>query len=538
MTIPQERIDLPASPQVLGLEPFPDWREGQRELTERILDWYYDAGAPRFMLLEAPTGIGKSLVAAAVHRYLAKEEFNYHGLITTSTLSLQEQYMEDTLGPVLARSAWGRSNHDCLIATVKVDEAACTHGYKCPEKVNCTYYVERDAAHEAEIAVLNTAYYLTSVNHARVGKFVPNARHSTFLFENSDLAIYDEAHLLEKAVQSAAEERLYRGSFAQLGISLPDTHAWGTWSDWIERNIFSVQQRAATYTLEARRLAHIGEVPKDRTGRRAVAALRSMLRLQRELLPTRPLVEIDPLGVRFRAAWGKYFTPGYLFPHARKHLLMSATIIHPAYVAETLGITDYTFVQIPSPFSPMRRRIVYDPVLKVTGKTTREEFRQLVVRMDEHLDKHAGQKGIIHSVSYDRAEQILQHSRHRQRMITHVRGKGLKEAAIESYLESEDGILVSPAVGVGEDFGRGENCRFQVFVKYPIPYLGDPVTRARAEERSDSLWMEADMAFVQAVGRGMRSADDWVTNYLLDAGAGWRLRFLPGYVQDSLIVPS
>ena len=155
--------------------------------------------------------------------------------------------------------------------------------------------------------------------------------------------------------------------------------------------------------------------------------------------------------------------------------------------------------------------------------------------MDDYLDKHPDDKGIVHSVSYDRAEQIIRASRHRNRMVTHVRGKGKKEEAIYRYLETEGAILVSPAVGVGEDFGRGENCRFQVFVKYPVPYMGDPVTRARVEENPDSLWMEADMAFVQAVGRGMRSADDWCTNYLLDSGAAWRLRFLPQYVQDSIV---
>ena len=74
-----------------------------------------------------------------------------------------------------------------------------------------------------------------------------------------------------------------------------------------------------------------------------------------------------------------------------------------------------------------------------------------------------------------------------------------------------------------------------MFIKYPIPYLGDPVVKARSEDKPDSLWLEADMAFVQALGRGTRSATDWCTNYVLDKGAAFRFSRLPADIQQAIV---
>jgi Rad3-related DNA helicase len=94
---------------------------------------------------------------------------------------------------------------------------------------------------------------------------------------------------------------------------------------------------------------------------------------------------------------------------------------------------------------------------------------------------------------------------------------------------------VSPSVGVGEDFGAGDGCRFQFIIKWPIPSMGDPIVKARVEEVPDSLWWEADQAFVQAVGRGTRSATDHSTTYVLDALGGWRIKQLPATVQAAVV---
>lgn len=522
-------------------ERYPGWREGQAALIHELADWYLN-DQRKFLLLEAPTGVGKSIIAGALMRLLHQLDHDFHGIISTVTLNLQEQYTSDTLSG-LSKSAWGRANHNCIeIPMVSVAAGPCTSGYRCPSRPMCTYYNERDAAHNASIAILNTAFYITSVNHAGLPEYLGDpagARAANTMFDDASLIVHDEAHLLERAIQNQIEVQLPRNFYEQIGHTLPQTSSYEVWAAWLDEVWMDVSAMADAYDREAKQLARVGQVPDNEMGRRATQQRDRLHLLHHELLPARPLIEHTPRSVNFRPVWGSKFAQPYVWRHARKHLLMSATIVHPKYVAETLGIAegDYRYITMPSPFVPMRRRIIYDPQGRVSAKTTPAQFRQVVAAMDTDIDRaHMQEKGIVHSVSYKRADEIVAGSHHRDRMITHAPGAPAKRAAIERFLAAPPGaILVSPAVGVGEDFGRGDNCRFQMFLKYPYPYLGDPVVKARSEQRPESLAMEADMAFVQMLGRGMRSADDWCTSYVYDSAAAWRFRSLPASIQAAVI---
>lgn len=531
------------SPAEYGFDPerYSAWRPGQQEIVQRIVDWYCDPRGPKVLILEAPTGVGKSLIALAVLQALHFDDRLDHGIITTATLNLQRQYQETLPSPMLT-SAWGRGNYDCIIIpSVSAAEGPCTHGMRCPQRLACTYYAERDAAQDNTLSVLNTAFWMTSANYAKAPKDLRREADDEWekLFTKLDLAVHDEAHLLEKAVQNLVEASLNASFFDRIGAPLPETLNHGAWHEFIDQHLPLVAQYAEAYSFAAKKLAPEGKLPDDPTGKRAVSQLREMTRVYEELLPSKPLVERTQYGFTFRAVWGKDFAPLYLWPHANKHLLMSATIIHPEFVAESLGLQkdEWAYIEMPSPFAPMRRRIIYQPVVKVTAKTTEQQFRLVVEAIDAAIDaRHLEHKGIVHAVSYARADQILKHSRHRERMVSHGRGRGEKERAIEQFLAAPPGtIIVSPSVGVGEDFGRGDNCRFQIFPKYPIPNLGDPVVKARAEDNRNAMWFEADMAFVQAVGRGMRSASDHCTSYVFDAGAAWRFGQLPQSIRDAII---
>lgn len=544
--IPQrDTVEVPDSPADLGFDPlmFPGWRPGQREVIQRLTNWALDfsPGAKRFYMLEAPTGIGKSLIAAAVLEMVKRNTpgASFYGVVSTITRNLQTQYMSEALA-TRAVSAWGRGNHQCDVLGPGADpaDAPCSHGFRCPIRSSCSYYIERDAAHLGPIAVLNSAFYITGVNYVRVGESLQTEERGANLFGGASLVIHDEAHLLEAAIRNMIEVRLYRDFWEEVGYPLPRTSDYGQWQLFLSAAADEVKRLADRYATEARNLAKVGQLPDDPLGKRATQQNHARETFEKELLPHHPLINHEPKYVQARPIWGAPFGEQYLWQHSGKHLLMSATIPHPKYTAGTLGIEDgeYIYESMPSPFPIMSRRIVFEPVVKMNARTTPAQFNKIIARMDELLDKHPSQKGIIHSVSYQRARDIIAQSRHAHRMVTHTQGRGQKEDAIERFLAAGPGaILVSPSVGVGEDFGRGDNCRFQFFIKWPIPYLGDPVIKARTEQNPDSLWVEADMAFIQMVGRGTRSADDWCVNYVLDTTAGFRFRRLPVSIQQTVI---
>ena len=549
-------ITKPATPRDIGLD-FDEWRPGQWEAVEAVVTWYLDRDE-QFLFLDAPTGVGKSLIAAAAIQLLRQmHEGRFKAVVETVSKTLQTQYAESSIPDAVV--AWGKGNHQCLVLPDGGDptDAPCVFGHKCSVRHLCTYYVERDAAQVSPTSILNTPFYLSGLSFVKLSNRL--AEESTVhpdwqgdmeadelrLFSGAHLAIHDEAHLLEPAVRNHVEVSLNHEYFSEVGATLPPTNNPRIWDLWIENTLPLLTSMAEEYKREAQARAKEGLVPGPdmRLGKRAVGYEQQLRFLGARLLPTRPLIDLtsDERNVKFRPIWGAPFADGILFRHGHKHLLMSATIINAAAMARSLGIGSGNWLSysMDSPFPPMLRRVIDMATVKVNYRTTDAQFRQVVEQMDDAIDAHLerGEKGIVHSVSYKRAKQIAQFSRHRRLIVTHPQGqRGGKEDAIQRFLNiSGAAILVSPSVSVGEDFGRGENCRFQVFTKYPVPNIGDPIIKARMEDDGESLYAEADRAFVQAVGRGMRSEDDYCTNYVLDSGARWRFGYLPEWFRQSIV---
>lgn len=486
------------NPSTLGFS-HAEWRPGQIELIKQIQEWYHSPTP--FLLVEAPPGWGKSLVVLATLELLHKQDPKFRGLVTTQTLNLQRQYAREHKN---VQTAWGKTHHPCLITPVNVLDGPCNYGYSCQYRNNeCTYFAELGRAERSHLPVLNGAFYLH--NQGKVGSRL--------------LACYDEAHELERLCRDFATVSLDPDLLAELG-PLPNAID----REYLESIREPVDARAAVFQRSAAELAFDPAPPPDG---------KEWFYLSRDLDRLTNLLSYDLIqeGYTFQPIWGEPFTD-YLFGNARKHLLISATLPEK-YTTEMLGITDYEYITLPSPFPVENRKIVYHPVVKVSAKITPAKFLSLVQVMDDYLDRHVGERGIIHTVSYARAEMVMAMSRHRDRMITHRSGK--RDWGISEFLNGpDDAIFVSPAVMTGEDFGAGDNCRFNVIVKYPIPGVGDKVSKRRADEKPETLWTEADQMFVQAQGRGTRSAEDYSVTYIFDSTFGWRKQFLPRYIQEAV----
>jgi Rad3-related DNA helicase len=359
------------------------------------------------------------------------------------------------------------------------------------------------------------------------------------LFEGRHLAIHDEAHLLEPAIRGMMKLRFNREFYQELGVPLPRDKDYDNWLNWCHRAMAIADPLASEYESEAKKAARDGRTLGDeyRLHKRAHSAMKNLEQAAFYVLPHRPFIQAERFYVELLPIWGAPYAKNMLWNKAEKHLLMSATLLQPKFIARSLGLEDGEWISktVPSPFHHANRRVLDVAEQKITYKSTPAHIRQQVEQLDRVLDKHPEHRGIIHTVSYQRARDILSLSRHAGRMVSHTNERGQKEAAIEQYLATPGAVFLSPSVAVGEDFGKGDSCRFQVFVKYPIPNTSDPIVAARREEDPNSMWFEADMAFVQSVGRGMRSEDDWCINYLLDAGARWRFGHLPKWFQAAIV---
>ena len=124
----------------------------------------------------------------------------------------------------------------------------------------------------------------------------------------------------------------------------------------------------------------------------------------------------------------------------------------------------------------------------------------------------------IHTHSYYINHRVSQHliQKFGSRIITHGPSPADRTEAIRFHCASKgDSVLVSPSLTEGVDL-RDELARFQIVCKVPYPRL-DTYTRAR--NARDRRWYELKTAwaFVQMIGRAVRSDTDFAATFVLDS---------------------
>ncbi len=512
MKVATDIIDL------LGSDTITDWRQGQLELVQRILD-----SDKRFVVLNAPTGSGKSVIYLAVAMALEAR-----AAVLTGTKALQDQLSRE-FGMVV-QDIRGAGNYPCIVGpdNMKCDEGACTFGEPCEEMEidlggECHYYKELASARKwGQVVSTNYAYWLAMQN---LGKG---------LGDKFGLLILDEAHAAEEWVLNYGTANFSADAIEWvedgLGIKAPGVKAkndeWRQWavdvSNRVEAGVevsgdnFKVAKMVRTDSFKAKRLDDSWVVTraKDREGRLKV--------------------RIEPTNARR--------LKGALFQDVKKVLLTSATVTkHHLY---GLGVADaeIEFIDVPSTFPRANRPFIYVPRVKVKYGWGEGEKRQWVNAIDQIIAGRDDRKGIVHCGSYDRCKLLMDRSRYREFMISHGRAgawdtwKSVDDAVQEFKAEKDPVILVSPSVMTGFDFPHDE-CRYQIIAKIPFPSIKDPALKLRTERFKDLPKLIAATSMAQAYGRGVRASDDWCETFLIDKNMDWfyhaAKQFIPIWVLEA-----
>ena len=113
-----------------------------------------------------------------------------------------------------------------------------------------------------------------------------------------------------------------------------------------------------------------------------------------------------------------------------------------------------------------------------------------------------------------------------------------KAQAILIHTQSDQPtVLLSPSMTEGLDL-RGDLSRFQVVAKMPYASLADPYVKTRMELDSDWYRLQTALTLVQALGRSVRSMDDYATSYIIDGDFAYFLKqadsILPDWWKDSI----
>jgi Rad3-related DNA helicase len=494
-------VQLIHTPQQLGLpEKFSAWRPAQLEALQWLL-----RSVKRVKALCAPTGFGKTAVYVA-YALITKRPTCF----VTDSRALQDQLMGDfaSVGMVDIR---GRRNYSCDMR----EDFTCDDGYaaRCPYKgsVSCP-------ASAAEMRAATS--YLVVTNY---DKWTSARRFGTGM-QHFEQVVFDEGHKSPDALARAMQVKLHHKEIEDtLAIDFPShglTDEFVNWKPWamLARETAEEETRAAKDRMD--------KDPRPSTVRH-FSHMRNLTRRLSILATANPqnwiADEDDKHGYVFDPIRpGKYAEAAILL-RVPSIVVISATL-RPKTMFQ-LGVAKelFDFREFDSEFDPKRCPIYYIPTMRVDSRA--EDLKRLWILHDQIAGRRTDRKGITHTVSYTRRDDVLAQSRFASRMLLNVKGEASTDM-INQYRASGPGtILVSPSVSEGFDFPMTD-CEWQFLCKIPFPNGHTKIHKARQDADPEHGAYLAINKMVQTFGRAMRRKEDRCENFIGDMHLDW---FLPRY---------
>ncbi|MBV9125685.1 MAG: hypothetical protein JO112_20235 [Planctomycetes bacterium] len=497
-----------------------DWRPhfpfpGVREEQSRALDWICEQflRGERVVIAELGTGIGKSAIAVALAGWIDQTgigiELNPGGTVLTSQKVLQDQYIRDFSHARDLRSAanftcHGPVNGSCG-ETSRVRKAVGKELAKGLSCAACPYRTAKDDFVSSRLGITNYSYFLSESTYA--GEIPPRR-----------LLICDEAHNVEDEVRRWATVEVSEGDAKELKLALPPTKAA---QDWLaDAYRAAIQLKLGNVGNKLRRIVKKGELgalpvkdlanTNDRLDKR-LCQINRILDKGGELLVSESFDRKNRRSLRFQPVDVTAMVQDALYSRAGRVLMTSATLLDKNVYRKSVGAGEAPYLSIPSPFPRDAFGVRFRPVGKMTYKELDRSLKTLPGAIRKILAENPKSKGIIHTVNYRIATAIGTAVKDPRLLVQGMSAD--REPMLKRHLESgEPTVLVSPSMMEGLDL-RDDLGRFQVICKVPYPDFSDPLV-----ERKDRSWYDwrTVRSLVQAVGRGVRSKDDWTKTYVLD----------------------
>ena len=167
--------------------PAPEYRGRQEQALADIRE-AFDAGND-VVLVRAPTGSGKSLLARAIAGCARRPGEAEAGQVTGAYYTTpQVSQLDDVAGDELLSDLAvirGKNNYDCILpgeTDTPVNQAPCARerGFDCQVQHRCPYFSDRAIASNAPIAAMTLAYFMQTAG--------------SDVFGQRNVLVVDEAH--------------------------------------------------------------------------------------------------------------------------------------------------------------------------------------------------------------------------------------------------------------------------------------------------------------------------------------------------------
>lgn len=532
--------------------PFESFREGQERAIEKILHALIEQDK-KFAILDGPTGSGKSVLALTISRFF--EDSFY----LTSTKILQDQLTNEFGGTGEVVDLKGRTNYPCTwweehaphskkppnkpapyvncaegFCKRRLDKAKCAECVDESAGITCAYWNRVGQAKRAKMAVMNFSSFLFQTEFgAAFSKTMPDGKRQT----KRSLLIIDEAHNAEGQLMDFVSVQISDVAFKTL--KLPHLETAAEYALWCLEN--RVEDMVRVKIVEALREEDAKTADYWRT---FLSKLENFLHSDHDAWSAAWRQDIKGLvrTVELKPIFVREYAHRLLFDKADKVLMMSATIISPNQIAESLNIdaNDMFAYRMANRFPVENRPLFFMPVGSMSYKNREATMPAMIDKIvDLCRGKHPDDRGIIHSHSFWLSERIY-HAvpKDVRRRLLYQKHFQDKRAMLATHEVSSNSIILAPAMHEGLDL-KDDLGRFSILCKVPFPNLNDnPQLKKRTElSRMYYLYLVC-LKLVQSYGRTVRSETDWAIAYMLDEDFGRFLaqskRILPGWFTEAI----
>jgi len=523
------------------------WRKGQKEAVIEIVNAYYNK--TKIVILDAPVGSGKSIIGMAVAWILNQDK--KEGYILASDLSLQEQYEKDfNKSNFKWGSVKGIDNYMCEDNMEKNSLGTCRIRGKPPKSMRCynvcPYFSARDEASNSPTALLNYAYWMIMMNYV-------NQHLEETPFPARDFTICDEAHKILDIVQNHYSPRFDKktiekiekltsffatykvhnhvSDFSSIKKNIQKLHDNEN-QEVLHNTLIEIELSLEEYRISWERLKK--KVKADYPHEDPPKEWREALRLCDWVKDLHCKIEdfneiIEKTSIRnliknpsgkdelvFNCLEESYMMHKYFHAHTGFTVLMSATFADPSKYIRSIAINTAKYIKMDSQFNFEKSPIYFYNKRRMTYTQMEANLPWLYETIDDILDKHSSESGIIHTASYDLALKIHNgmSNKHKRRVLVY-NGTEEKRQVIKILKNNKNKILMGPSLLEGLDL-KDEWSRFQIFAKVPYLSLSDRFVSTKLKINPEWYREKAILNILQGTGRSVRSEDDWAVTYILD----------------------
>jgi Rad3-related DNA helicase len=501
--------------------PAPSHRGAQEQALVDIRDAF--AAGNDVVLVRAPTGSGKSLLARAICGAAATVEESRprdatDAYYTTPQVSQLDDVAADSLLDDF-QVIRGKRNYTCILngeEETPVNQAPCARqrGFDCSVKHRCPYYSARAIASNRRIAAMTLAYFMQTAG--------------SDVFRKRDVVVVDEAHgLAEWAEMYATIDLTPRTVPVWDDLRVP---AVSDAEDPLARTVRFADALVGVCENAKDDLLAKDELSPDEAARRdrlqeLVSELKWFVDDARDPQSPTTWVVDQPDGAGTSLSIKPLDPARYLkhtvWDRGNQFALLSATILNKEAFCRGVGLNParVALVDVPHTF-PLEHRPLFDVT---QGKMTydhRDEtvpkIARLLVRL---MAEHPDEKGLVHCHSYSIQERL--HERLAGMGVgarVRAHGRDDRNDALDAWkARSKPTLFLSVKMEEALDL-KSDLCRWQVLCKAPYLNTSDSRVARRLEDGQWSWYHRAALrTVIQACGRVVRAPDDHGATYLADS---------------------